>query len=74
MVQYNPFGDLRTITPAENRVFNDSNGSLIAVSYEARCACGPGRCAGDVALCTGWRQGLAVAGGWSVPPPPRPQV
>lgn len=35
-VQYNPFGDLRTITPDEPRIFNDSNGSLIAVSYEAR--------------------------------------
>ena len=35
-VQYNPFGDLRTIAPDEPRVFNDSNGSLIAVSYEAR--------------------------------------
>lgn len=37
-VQYNPFGDLRTITPDEPRIFNDSNGSLIAVSYEARAA------------------------------------
>ena len=35
-VQYNPFGDLRTITADEPRLFNDSNGSLIAVSYEAR--------------------------------------
>lgn len=35
-VQYNPFGDLRTITADEPRIFNDSNGSLIAVSYEAR--------------------------------------
>ena len=37
-VQYNPFGDLRTITPDESRIFNDSNGSLIAVSYEARAS------------------------------------
>lgn len=37
-VQYNPFGDLRTVTPDEPRIFNDSNGSLIAVSYEARAA------------------------------------
>lgn len=37
-VQYNPFGDLRTITPDEPRIFNDSNGSLIAVSYEARAS------------------------------------
>ncbi|DBA85636.1 TPA: hypothetical protein ACH3X1_005212 [Trebouxia sp. C0004] len=37
-VQYNPFGDLRTITADEPRIFNDSNGSLIAVSYEARAS------------------------------------
>ena len=35
-VQYNPLGDLRTITADEPRIFNDSNGSLIAVSDEAR--------------------------------------
>ena len=35
-VQYNPFGDLRTVSADEPRLFNDSNGSLIAVSYEAR--------------------------------------
>ena len=34
--QYNPFGDLSTHTPTEERQMNDSNGSLIAVSYEAR--------------------------------------
>ncbi|KAL4860199.1 DNA polymerase eta [Chlorella vulgaris] len=38
VVQYNPYGDLATHTPAEDRVMNDSNGSLIAVSYEARAA------------------------------------
>lgn len=38
VVQYNPFGDLRTIKPEEPRIFNDSNGSLIAVGYEARAA------------------------------------
>ena len=38
VVQYNPFGDLRTIRPDEPRIFNDSNGSLIAVGYEARAA------------------------------------
>ena len=32
----NPFGDLRTIRPDEDRKFALSNGSLIAVSYEAR--------------------------------------
>lgn len=36
VVQYNPFGDLRTLSPHENR-FKDS-GSLIAVSYEARAS------------------------------------
>eukprot|EP00891_Asterochloris_glomerata_P001049 jgi/Astpho2/1049/gw1.00017.35.1_t len=36
VVQYNPFGDLRTIRPDEDRKFAHSNGSLIAVSYEAR--------------------------------------
>ena len=35
-LQYNPNGDLSTITPEENRVKNTSNGSIIAVSYEAR--------------------------------------
>lgn len=34
VVQYNPFGDLKTLTPTCNRVV--SSGSLIAVSYEAR--------------------------------------
>lgn len=43
VVQYNPFGDLRTIKPEEPRIFNDSNGSLIAVGYEARAA-GVKRC------------------------------
>ncbi|KAK9866888.1 hypothetical protein WJX84_001766 [Apatococcus fuscideae] len=38
VMQYNPFGDLRTIKPEEPRIFNDSNGSLIAVGYEARAA------------------------------------
>jgi DNA polymerase eta len=33
--QYNPFGDLKTVKPHESRV-DISNGSLIAVSYEAR--------------------------------------
>lgn len=33
-VQYNPFGSLETRRPDENRIMNDSNGSLIAV----RCA------------------------------------
>lgn len=30
----NPFGDLKSLAPCDNRVVN--NGSLIAVSYEAR--------------------------------------
>ena len=34
VVQYNPFGDLKTLTPEDNRVV--SSGSIIAVSYEAR--------------------------------------
>lgn len=36
IVQYNPFGDLETMRPEDNRVFKNHNGSLIAVSYEAR--------------------------------------
>lgn len=36
VVQYNPFGDLASHTPDENRIVNDSNGSLIAVNYAAR--------------------------------------
>lgn len=37
VVQYNPFGDLKTITPSENRCnLETQNGSIIAVSYEAR--------------------------------------
>ena len=35
-LQYNPFGDLSSHDAAEDRVQTDSNGSLIAVSYEAR--------------------------------------
>lgn len=38
VVQYNPYGDLRAVRPDEPRIVNDSNGSLIAVSYEARAA------------------------------------
>jgi hypothetical protein len=30
------YGDLRTVKPSDNRLFPDSNGSIIAVSYEAR--------------------------------------
>lgn len=37
VIQYNPFGDLKTYREEDNRVFNDSNGSIIALSYgEAR--------------------------------------
>eukprot|EP00892_Ulva_mutabilis_P005177 jgi/Ulvmu1/3030/UM015_0070.1 len=37
VIQYNPFGDLKTYREDEDRVFNDSNGSIIALSYgEAR--------------------------------------
>ncbi|CAL8468278.1 g7818 [Coccomyxa elongata] len=36
VVQYNPNGDLSTLRPDEERIFNRSNGSLIAVGYEAR--------------------------------------
>ena len=49
VVQYNPFGDLRTIKPEEPRIFNDSNGSLIAVGYEARAA-GVKRCLSSIIL------------------------
>ena len=34
VVQYNPFGDLKTLRPEDNRVV--TSGSIIAVSYEAR--------------------------------------
>ena len=39
-MQYNPFGDLSTLQPRDNRVFNDSNGSIIALSYGAARAAG----------------------------------
>lgn len=34
VVQYNPFGDLKSLAPTDNRIV--TSGSLIAVSYEAR--------------------------------------
>lgn len=33
VLQYNPFGDLQTHGPDENRIVNKSNGSLIAVRW-----------------------------------------
>jgi nucleotidyltransferase/DNA polymerase involved in DNA repair len=36
VIQYNPFGDLSTLRPEEDRIKPDSNGSIIAVGYEAR--------------------------------------
>lgn len=36
VVQYNPFGDLKSAAPSEQRLVD--NGSIIAVSYEARAA------------------------------------
>lgn len=36
VVQYNPYGDLKTFDPDDDRLMNDSNGSLIAVNYSAR--------------------------------------
>lgn len=36
VVQYNPWGDLKPLRADEDRLFPDSNGSIIAVSYEAR--------------------------------------
>lgn len=36
VTQYNPFGDLSTLRPEEDRIKPDSNGSIIAVGYEAR--------------------------------------
>lgn len=38
VVQYNPYGDLKTLAPTEDRLMNDSNGSLIAVNYAARAS------------------------------------
>jgi hypothetical protein len=35
-LQYNPFGDLSTLLPEDNRIFKDNDGAIIAVSYEAR--------------------------------------
>jgi len=35
-LQYNPFGDLSTLLPEDNRIFDDNDGAIIAVSYEAR--------------------------------------
>lgn len=35
VIQYNPFGDLAPIPASADRVFNDSNGSIIALSYGA---------------------------------------
>jgi hypothetical protein len=37
VVQYNPFGNLNTIKATDNRI-GDTDGSIIAVSYEARAA------------------------------------
>jgi DNA polymerase eta len=37
VIQYNPFGDLSVLGPDDNRKV-DTNGSLIAVGYEARAA------------------------------------
>jgi hypothetical protein len=45
VVQYNPYGDLKSLGPDDDRLLCNSNGSLIAVSYEARAA-GKGRLAG----------------------------
>lgn len=45
VIQYNPFGDLSSHSATEDRVQTDSNGSLIAISYEAR-AFGVKRCVG----------------------------
>jgi len=39
VMQYNPFGDVQDLRPEDDRLMNRSNGSLIAVGYEAR-ACG----------------------------------
>jgi nucleotidyltransferase/DNA polymerase involved in DNA repair len=33
VVQYNPFGDLRSYGPTDNRIM-DTSGSIIAISYE----------------------------------------
>ena len=31
-LQYNPFGDLSTLLPEDNRIFDDNDGAIIAVS------------------------------------------
>lgn len=36
VVQYNPYGDLKSLSPEDDRLMNSSNGSLIAVNYAAR--------------------------------------
>jgi hypothetical protein len=36
VVQYNPWGDWKALRADEDRLFPESNGSIIAVSYEAR--------------------------------------
>ena len=43
VTQYNPWGDLKALRADESRLFPTSNGSIIAVSYEAR-ASGVKRC------------------------------
>ena len=40
VIQYNPFGDLATVPASAERTFNDSNGSIIALSYGAGRAAG----------------------------------
>lgn len=37
-MQYNPYGDLKSLAPDDDRLLNSSNGSLIAVNYVARGA------------------------------------
>lgn len=36
VIQYNPHGDLKQYKPEDSRLMPQSNGSIIAVSYEAR--------------------------------------
>ena len=54
VVQYNPYGDLKSLAPDDDRLLPHSNGSLIAVGYEARC----------VYICVCVRGGEGNAHGW----------
>jgi nucleotidyltransferase/DNA polymerase involved in DNA repair len=61
VVQYNPRAVLETLRPHDPRILPDSNGSIIAVSYEAR-ACGVKRCgASSIAIAISAGSGCTLA-------------